>query len=92
MNPMIKILFEYIERMEDEIDTLKKGKVTLATPSHICLREWTIEKVQVEIQEISATLNPQIPEPWSGMSRDEILGGIGRYDTRTILGENRQLL
>ncbi len=38
MNPMISILFEYIERMEDEIDTLKKGKVTLGTPSRIALR------------------------------------------------------
>lgn len=92
MNPIIKILFEYIERMEDEIDTLKKGKVTLATPSHIRLREWTIEKVKVEIQKISTIINPQIPEPYASMSRDEILGGIGRYDTRTILGENRQLL
>lgn len=80
MNPMIKILFEYIERMEDEIETLKKGKTTLATPSHIRLREWTIEKVKVEIQEISATLNPQIPEPYASMSRGEILGGIGQYD------------
>ncbi|MFK4886340.1 hypothetical protein ACI1UN_04425 [Lactococcus petauri] len=77
---MIKVLFEYIERMKDEIDTLKKGKVTLATPSHICLREWTIEKVKVEIQKISATLNPQIPEPYASMSSDEILGGIGQYD------------
>ncbi|WP_339011915.1 hypothetical protein VNN36_08055 [Lactococcus garvieae] len=80
MNPMISILFEYIERMEDEIDTLKKGKVSLATPSHIALRECTIEKVKVEIQKISATLTPQIPEPYASMSRDEILGGIGQYD------------
>lgn len=80
MHPIIKILFEYIERMKDEIDTLKKGKVTLATPSHICLREWAIEKVKVEIQKISATLNPQIPESYASMSRDEILGRIGQYE------------
>lgn len=79
MNPEISILFKYIERMEDEIDTLKKGKVTLATPSHIALREWTIEKVKVEIHKISARLNPQIPEPYASMSRDEILGRIGQY-------------
>lgn len=60
MNPMIKILFEYIERMEDEIDRLKKGKNTLAT------------------------LNPQIPEPYASMSRDEILGGIGQYEICNI--------
>ena len=80
MNPMIKVLFEYIERMDGEIDTLKKGKVTLATPSHIRLREWTIEKVKVEIQKISTIINPQIPEPYASMSRDEILGGIGQYE------------
>jgi predicted solute-binding protein len=85
MHPIIKILFEYIERMEDEIDTLKKGKATLATPSHIRLREWAIEKVKVEIQKISATLNPHIPEPYASMSRDEILGGIGQYDSLGII-------
>ncbi|KXT61399.1 hypothetical protein [Lactococcus sp. DD01] len=88
MNPMIKTLFEYIERMKDEIDTLKKGKVTLATPSHICLRERAIEKVKVEIQKISATLNPQIPEPYASMSRDEILGGIGQYEKMVLVNTN----
>lgn len=80
MNPEISDLFDEIAVLEEEIDSLKKGKVTLATPSHIGLREWTIEKVKVEIQKISATLNPQIPEPYASMSRDEILGGIGQYE------------
>lgn len=84
MHPIIKILFEYIERMEYEIETLKKGKVTLATPSHICLREWAIDKNREEIQKISTTLNPQIPEPYASMCRDEILGGIGQYDICNI--------
>ena len=33
-----------------------------------------------DIKAISATLNPQIPEPYASMRRDEILGGIGQYD------------
>ncbi|WP_339011295.1 hypothetical protein VNN36_06250 [Lactococcus garvieae] len=80
MNPEISILFECIERTEDEIDTLKKGKITLATPSRIVLREWAIKEIKAEIYKISVALNPQIPEPYASMSRDEILGGIGQYE------------
>ncbi|WP_339014251.1 hypothetical protein VNN36_04585 [Lactococcus garvieae] len=39
-----------------------------------------IEVFKRDIKEISATLNPQIPEPYASMSRDDILGGIGQYE------------
>lgn len=80
MNSEISKLFGEIAELEDEINTLKKGKLTLATPSYVWLRKRRIEEFKLEIQKISATLNPQIPEPYASMSRDEILGGIGQYE------------
>lgn len=88
MNSKISELFEQIAGLEEEIDTLKKGKVSLATPSHIGLREWTIEKFKVEIKKISSIINPQIPEPYASMSRDEILGGIGQYEKMVLINTN----
>ncbi|WP_407350066.1 hypothetical protein VNN41_06505 [Lactococcus garvieae] len=81
MNPEISKLFDEIAKLEEEIARLKKGKIRSSTPHIIISIGWTIEIIKEEITELSVTLNPQIPEPYASMSRDEILGGIGQYET-----------
>ena len=67
MNPEISEMFDLIAE-HDELDC----------PLNPCpLRKAAVDR----IKEISATLNPQIPEKYASMSRDEILGGIGQYET-----------
>lgn len=56
-------------------------KILLEDIEHL---EEVIKAKRGAIQEISATLNPQIPEPYASMSREEILGGIGQYDICNI--------
>ena len=92
MNHLISILFEAIAQLEENLDEYKKKNSDNSFDNAIGLAEWGIEWRKEQIKEISTTLNPQIPEPYASMSRDEILGGIGQYDTRKILGENRKLL
>lgn len=88
MNPEIGKLFEKIAVIDEKLEQ-KKPRLNLYERLDLINAKYLIK---YNINEISATLNPQIPEPYASMSRDEILGGIGQYDTRTILGENRQLL
>ncbi len=79
MNHLISILFEAIAQLEENLDEYKKKNYDNSFDNAIGLTEWGIEWRKEQIQEISATLNPQIPEPYASMSRDEILGGIGQY-------------
>lgn len=72
MNPEISKLFEILEIFK-ESHTVNWGFSQMA-------QDFALDTVKSKIKEISATLNPQIPEPYASMSRDEILGGIGRYD------------
>ena len=78
MNPEISKLFDLIElyqRQRLDFDTHNSKKCL------ICI-QWLemIKGFKRDIKAISATLNPQIPEPYASMRRDEILGGIGQYD------------
>lgn len=74
MNPEISELFNLISSCRDEIKKYPWDFI------YIGFLKQEIDKDKEEIQKISATLNPQIPEPYASMSRDEILGGIGQYD------------
>lgn len=73
MNPEISELFNLISSCRDEIKKYPWDFI------YIGFLKQEIDKDKEEIQKISATLNPQIPEPYASMSRDEILGGIGQY-------------
>ncbi|EKF50682.1 hypothetical protein [Lactococcus garvieae] len=84
MNHLISILFEAIAQLEENLDEYKKKNYDNSFDNAIGLAEWGIKWRKEQIQEISATLNPQIPEPYASMSRDEILGGIGQYDICNI--------
>lgn len=71
MKPEISEMFDLIKE-HDELDC----------PLNPCpLRKAAVDT----INKISATLNPQIPEPYASMSREEILGGIGQYDSLGII-------
>lgn len=74
MNPEISELFNLISSCRDEIKKYPWDFI------YIGFLKQEIDKNKEEIQKISATLNPQIPEPYASMSRDEILGGIGQYE------------
>ncbi|MDC0826073.1 hypothetical protein [Lactococcus petauri] len=67
MNPEISELFELIAEHDNDL-------FCYLDPCPFMKR--AIDR----IKEISATLNPQIPEPYASMSRAEILGGIGQYE------------
>jgi hypothetical protein len=78
MSPEISKLFELIDLYQSQrldLDTHNSRKCP------ICI-QWIemIDGFKRDIKAISATLNPQIPEPYATMSRDEILGGIGQYE------------
>ncbi|KXT63209.1 hypothetical protein [Lactococcus sp. DD01] len=79
MNHLISILFEAIAQLEENLDRYKKN-YHKSYDNAIGLAEWGIEWRKEQIKEISATLNPQIPEKYASMSRDEILGGIGQCE------------
>lgn len=66
MKPEISELFDLIDEHDDNLCRPSTCRYMIAAKK--------------QIQEISATLNPQISEPWASMSRDEILGEIGQYD------------
>ncbi|WP_242359038.1 hypothetical protein [Lactococcus petauri] len=78
MNPEISKLFELIELYQSQrldLDTHNSRKCPM------CI-QWLemIEGFKRDIKAISATLNPQIPEPYASMSRDDILERIGQYE------------
>lgn len=78
MNPEISKLFDEIEQLKDDLEYYSKHEheemysLQNYRKYHIAIRYEFIKK-------ISTTLNPQIPQKYASMSRDEILGGIGQY-------------
>lgn len=83
MNPEISELFEEIALCETVLKKARQGEIKASVRSKLKLFLWILE-CKEQIQVISATLNPQIPEPYASMSREEILGGIGQYDICNI--------
>ena len=79
MNPEISKLFEEIEFCAMVLKKARQGEIKAPVRSKLKLFLWILE-CKEKIKEISATLNPQIPEPYASMSRDEILERIGWYD------------
>lgn len=81
MNPEISVLFDEIAELEEfRGDCYESG--SLMTYFKV---GYEIHGIKVRIKEISATLNPQIPEKYVSMSREEILEGIGQYDSLGII-------
>lgn len=80
MNPEISKLFDEIAVIDKKFE---QSKPRLNLYDRLDLLG---QKVQLkeQIRRISATLNPQIPEPYASMSRDEILERIGQYDKHQI--------
>lgn len=78
MNERIYKLFSEISELEEELDGLKKAGISDSDHS-VWVAKYGIEWRKEVIADISGSLNPQIPEPYASMSRDEILGGIGQY-------------
>lgn len=76
MNPEIGKLFEKIAVIDEKLEQ-NKPRLNLYERLDLINAKYLIK---YNIKEISATLNPQIPEPYASMSRDEILGGIGQYE------------
>lgn len=76
MNPEISKLFDEITVIDKKFE---QNKPRLNLYDRLDLLERKVH-LKEQIRRISATLNPQIPEPYASMSRDEILGGIGQYD------------
>lgn len=81
MNPEIGKLFEKIAVIDEKLEQ-KKPRLNLYERLDLINAKYLIK---YNIKEISATLNPQIPEQYASMSRDEILGGIGQYDSLGII-------
>lgn len=84
MNPEISVLFDEIAELE-EFRGVCYESGSLMT---YFKAGYEIYGIKVRIKEISATLNPQIPEPYASMSRDEILGGIGQYEKMVLVNTN----
>lgn len=78
MNSEISKLFEEIEFYVTVIKRVRQGEIKAPVQSKLKLFLWILE-CKEQIRRISATLNPQIPEPYASMSRDEILERIGQY-------------
>lgn len=76
MNPEIGKLFEKIAVIDEKLEQ-KKPRLNLYERLDLINAKYLIK---YNIKEISATLNPQIPEPYANMSREEILGGVGQYE------------
>uniref|UniRef100_UPI00359C4FD1 hypothetical protein n=1 Tax=Lactococcus garvieae TaxID=1363 RepID=UPI00359C4FD1 len=72
MNPEISELFELIAEHENDLFC------------HLDPCPF-VKRAVDRIKEVSTTLNPQIPEPYASMSRDEILERIGQYDSLGII-------
>ena len=80
MNPEIYELFEAIDAHKEHMEQLLRRKeLDAETKSRIFVDMGAIESFNMQIQEISATLNPGIPEPYASMSADEIIKGLGVY-------------
>ena len=79
MNPEISELLEMIELLDTVLKEIKEEKIEVPALNKLKLG-YALFVYKLRVEEISATLNPQIPEPYASMSRDEILGGIGQYD------------
>lgn len=76
MNPEISEMFAEIAVIDEKLEQ-KKPMLNLYERLELINAKYLIK---YNIKKISATLNPQIPEPYASMSRDEILGGIGQYE------------
>lgn len=76
MNLEISEMFAEIAVIDEKLEQ-KKPMLNLYERLELINAKYLIK---YNIKKISATLNPQIPEPYASMSRDEILGGIGQYE------------
>ncbi|MFM2692573.1 hypothetical protein [Lactococcus lactis] len=89
MNPRISELFEEIDVLEkdrkmyqkwmDEESDFMPFLTYIKVRGKIQLAERTISLIKIRIEQISSSLNPQIPEPWASMNADEIIKGLGVY-------------
>ena len=68
-----------IELLETVLKEIKEEKIEVPALNKLKLG-YALFVYKLRVEKVSATLNPQIPEPYASMSRDEILGGIGQYD------------
>lgn len=75
MNTEISELFEEIAVIEEKFKQ-KNPRLNLYERMDLIESKFWIE---YNIKQISATLNPQIPEKYASMSRDEILNSRGVY-------------
>lgn len=89
MNPEIYDLFQvvnWLRKRRDFFDEVLERTETLGKAPRgadlliIGFLNVSITSALDDIEIISATLNPQIPQKYASMSRDEILGGIGQYE------------
>ena len=79
MNPEISELLEMIELLETVLKEIREEKIRVPALNKLKLG-YVLFVYKLRVEEISATLNPQIPEPYASMSREEILERIGQYD------------
>ena len=89
MNPRISEPFDEIDVLEkdrkmyqkwmDEESDFMPFLTYIKVRGKIQLAERTISLIKIRIEQISSSLNPQIPEPWASMSADEIIKGLGVY-------------
>ncbi len=79
MNPEISELLEMIELLDTVLKEIKEEKIRVPALNKLKLG-YVLFVYKLRVEEISATLNPQIPEPYASMSREEILERIGQYD------------
>ncbi|WP_307984592.1 hypothetical protein [uncultured Lactococcus sp.] len=79
MNPEISELLEMIELLDTVLKEIKEEKIRVPALNKLKLG-YVLFVYKLRVKEISATLNPQIPEPYASMSREEILERIGQYD------------
>lgn len=87
MNPEISELFERIAFFETVLKEIKQEKIEVSVLNKLKLG-YVLFACKLRVEEISATLNPQIPEHYASMSRDEILEGIGQYEKMVLVNAN----
>ncbi len=68
-----------IELLDTVLKEIKEEKIRVPALNKLKLG-YVLFVYKLRVEEISATLNPQIPEPYASMSREEILERIGQYD------------
>lgn len=83
MNKIIYKLLSEVYELEEELDGFKKAGISDSDHS-VCIAKYGIAWRKEVIADISSSLNPQIPEPYASMSRDEILERIGQYEVLCI--------